>query len=100
MDELDELIWSFFVVRDVSALVNGRQESGRPQLRANNREARAHDDEAGQVLILGAEAISHPGAHGRTTRELIARIHEQKRWLVIRPVRVHGPDGAATIDAA
>ena len=49
---------------DVGALVHARQKTGLPILRFLNRVAAgAHGDEAGQVLILGSEAIGKPRAH-------------------------------------
>ena len=43
---------------DVGALVDAGQERRLPVLRLGDRvAARAHDDEAGQVLVLGAEPV-------------------------------------------
>ena len=64
-------------VVDVRALVNARQEAVAPQLRADDRLAGAEHDEAGQVLILGAEGVGQPGAHAGADRLHVAAVHEQ-----------------------
>ncbi len=48
-------------------LVVGRHEAAAPILRATDRAARLveHDHIAGQVFVHGAQAIVHPGTHGR-----------------------------------
>ena len=53
------------LVVDVRALVDARQEAVAPQLRADDRLAGAEDDEAGQVLVLGAQAVGQPRAQAR-----------------------------------
>src|SRR5262249_19285317 len=60
-DILDELV-NFGVLRvDVSALVNAREKTCLPILRFLDWiSIRAHGDEAGQILILGTQAISDP----------------------------------------
>ena len=48
---------------DVSSLINAGQKRRLPVLRLGDREpAGAHHDETGQVLVLRAEAVEHPGA--------------------------------------
>ena len=42
-----------------------------------------HDHIVGQVLIHAAETVGGPGAHRRTTRDLIARTEEGNRRIVI-----------------
>ena len=75
---------------DVSSLKNARQKPALPVLRFLNRiAARAHRDEPGQILILGAQAVSHPRPDARPDQPRFAAVHQQQRRLVIRHVRVH-----------
>ena len=98
-DVLDQLLGLGFVVGNVGALVDGRQEGRTPELRTDDGQAGTQHDEAGQVLILGAEAVGEPGAHGRPAGQLVAGVHHEQRGLVIGPVGVHGADDAAVVDA-
>ena len=51
---------------DVGALVDAGQEAGLPVLRLLDRVAAgAHGDEAGQVLVLAAQAVGDPRAEAR-----------------------------------
>ena len=51
------------LVRDVGALMCRGQERAVPQRRSDGgRHLRAEDDVAGQVLVVGAEAVREPGA--------------------------------------
>ncbi len=87
-------------VVDVRALENAGQEAVAPQLRADDRLARAHDDEAGQVLVLGAQAVEEPGTHGRADRLRVAAGHHEQRRLMVGRVGVHGADDADVVDAS
>ena len=60
--------------------------------------AGAHRDEAGQVLVLGAEAVGDPAPHARADQPRFAAVHQQERRLVIRHVRVHRADDADVVD--
>ena len=99
-DVLDQLL-DFGVLRvDVGALVDAGQKAGLPVLRFLNRiAAGAHGDEAGQILIFGAEAVSDPRAHAGADQPGFAAIHQQQRRLVVRHVGVHRADDADVVDA-
>ena len=47
-------------VLNVAALIDAGQKAVAPQRRADDRLAGAQHDEAGQVLVLGAEAVVQP----------------------------------------
>ena len=87
-------------VVDVRALVDAGQEAVAPQLRADDRLAGTEDDEAGQVLVLGAQAVGQPGTHARPNRLHVAGVHHQQARLVIGIVGVHRADDADVVDAA
>ena len=72
---------------DVAALVDAGQEAVAPQRRADDRLAGAQHDEAGQVLVLGAQAVGEPGPHARADRLRVAAGHQQQARLVVRDVR-------------
>ena len=91
---------SIDVVADVRALVDARQEAAAPQLRADDRLARAEHHEAGQVLVLRAQAEGQPRAEARPDRLHVARVHHQQRRLVIRVVGVQRAEHADVVDAA
>ena len=57
------------------------------------------DDEAGQVLVLGAQAVGDPRAHARPRQRALAAVHQQQRRLVVRDVGVHRADDADVVDA-
>ena len=57
------------LVGDEGALMHGRQEGAVPQRRADRRRhVGTEDDEAGQVLVVGAEAVGQPRAERRPAR--------------------------------
>ena len=87
------------LVVDVRALVDGRQEAVAPQLRADDRLAGAEHDEAGQVLVLGAQAVGQPRAQARPDRLHVAGVHQQQGALVGGAVGVHRADDAEVVDA-
>src|SRR5262245_27569568 len=85
---------------NVSALIDRRQKTGRPVLRAADRVAvRTEHDESRQVLIFRAQAISQPRAKARTDLPQIAAIHHQQRRLVIRQIRAHRTYDAQIVHA-
>ena len=65
------------LVVDVRALVDAGQEAVAPQLRADDRLAGAEHDEAGQVLVLGAQAVGQPRAQAGPDRLHVAGVHHQ-----------------------
>ena len=85
---------------DVRALIDAGQEAGLPVLRFLNRVAAgAHGDEAGQILVLGAQAVGEPRAHAGADQPGVAAVHQQQRRLVVRHVGVHRADDADVVDA-
>ena len=54
-------------------LVGGRQEGRAPVVDAAVRQGRADGDEAGQVLVLGPQAVGDPRAHARAGRSCRCR---------------------------
>ena len=69
-------------------------------MRAEDGIAGTHHDEAGQILVLGAEAVGQPRAHGRTAGELVAAVHHEQRRLVIGTLGEHGADDAEVVGMA
>ena len=99
LDVLDQLFDFLVLSVDVGALVNSRQKCALPVLRFLDRiTAGAHRDESGQILVHGAEAVSHPRTHARARQPRIAAIHQQQRRLVIRHIRVHRANHRDVVD--
>ncbi len=84
-------------VVDVRALEDAGQEAVAPELRADDREAGAHRHEAGQVLVLGAQAVEQPRSHARPNRLHVAAGHHQQRRLMVGHVGVHRADDAQVV---
>ncbi len=101
LDVLDELLDLGVARVDVGALVGAGQEGGLPVLRLlNGVAARTHGDEAGQVLVVAAQAVGHPRTHARPNLPGFAAVHQQQRRLVIGHVGVHRANDADVVDAA
>ena len=98
-DVVNKFVGSLFAVGNVSALIDGRQESGGPKLGADDGVTGAENDEAWEVLIFGPEPVSEPGAHGGTARDTRAAVHHEQRRFVIRDVGIHGANHAAIVNA-
>src|SRR5690606_27290099 len=65
-DVLDQLLDLAMARVDIGPLVDPGEEGRLPVLRLLDRiAARAHGDEAREVSVLGAEAVSDPRAHAR-----------------------------------
>ena len=62
--------------------------------------ARADDDEAGQVLVLAAQAVEQPRAEAGPRKRLLARVHLQAGAVVVDVVGDHRADDADVVDAA
>ena len=78
---------------DERALERAGQKARLPVLGVLDRVAAgAHRDEAGQVLILGAQAVQHPRADARPRLHRVAAVHQHQRRLVIRHLGVHRAD--------
>ena len=99
VDVLDDVLGVGPRVVDVRALVDAGQEAVAPQLRADDRLARAEHHVAGQVLVLRAQAVGEPGAHAGPRRLRFAGVHHQQRRLVVGRVGVHRADDANVVDA-
>ena len=82
---------------EISSLVNARQECTSPVRRIGDRQPRTHRYEAGQVLVLAAEAIRQPRPVARTRQPFIAGVHQPHALLVIRRVGIHRLDDANSI---
>ena len=75
---------------EVRPLVDARQKRRLPVLGFGDRvAARAHDEEAGQVLVLRAQAVKDPRAQAGPGLAGLAAVHEHERRLVIGHVGVH-----------
>ena len=99
LDVLDQLFDFLVLGVDVGALVNPGQKRALPILRFLDRiTARAHRDEAGQVLIHRAQPVSDPRTHARARQSRFAAIHQQQRRLVIRHIRVHRTNHRDVVD--
>ncbi len=78
-DIFDQLVEVGVAGVDVGALVDAGEEPGLPVLRFLDRvAARAHGNEAGQVLILGAETVGEPGTHRRPDEPGLAAVHQEQ----------------------
>ena len=98
-DVRDQLLDLGVLAVDVRALVDPGQERRLPVLRLGDREAaRAHHDEAGQVLVLRPEPVEHPRADARPGLPRLAAVHQHQRRLVIGDVGVHRADHADVVD--
>ena len=86
-------------VGDERPLVRRRQERGAVLPGALDQRARADRDEAGQVLVLGAQAVGHPGAQARPRGHPLARVHLQAAAGMVDVVGHHRADHAQLIDA-
>ena len=60
--------------------------------------ARTHGDEAGQILVLGAQAISQPRSHAGTSRLQMPDVHHHHRTGMFRRVGMHRMDETEIID--
>ena len=76
------------------ALIDGRQPTGLPVLREIDGQPLriVQHDVGGQVLIDRAQAIRHPRAERRASRQSAAGLHQIDRRLMIEVLAVHGPD--------
>ena len=83
------------------ALVGGRHVAARPVLGPADRPAGLveHDHEAGQVLVLAAQAVGDPRAEAGVAAEDPAGVHHQHRRAVDRRLGVHRVDERDVVDA-
>ena len=80
------------------ALVDGGQEGVAVVPRPAVARRRADRDEAGQVLVLGAQAVEHPRAHRRPDVGRRPAVQEQRRRAVRDALGVHRVDEAEVVD--
>src|SRR6185503_14031383 len=75
-----------------------REKASAPILWAANRlRAIGHNNERGQVLIAGTQAVSAPRAKGRPSGKNVAGIHLADRTHVIETIRPTGANHAKVI---
>ena len=86
-------------VGDERALVRRGQERGAVLAAAFDQRAGADGDEAGQVLVLGAEAVCHPRTEARPRGDPLAGVHLQAAAGVVDVVGDHRAEDAQLIDA-
>ena len=80
LDILDQLGDFLVLGVDVRPLEHAGQETGLPVLRFLNRvAARAHRDEAGQVLVFGAQAVGTPATERRAADKGLPGVHRHQR---------------------
>ena len=91
----------FLAGLELHALVFGRQEARAPEARVERLVFRGvlrdQHDEGRQVLVHAAKSVGSPGAHRRTTRDLIARAEERDGRVVVDGLRVHRTDHAEIV---
>ena len=78
-------------------LVRGRQKGGAVLSCTLDQRPRADSDETGKVLVLGSQAICHPGAQARPGGHTLARVHQQADAGVVDVVAHHRADHAQFI---
>jgi hypothetical protein len=87
-------------VIDEGPLIRGRQEAAAPERSALRGLRWAEHDEAGQVLVLAAQAVEEPGTEARPGEGLLARVHLQAGAVVIDVVGDHRADEAKIVHAS
>lgn len=89
-DVLDEFLQLRVLGVDKGPLIHAGQEAVLPVLRVLDGVASgAHRDEAGQVLVLRAEAVKHPRAEAGPRLHGVAAVHQHERRLVVGHLRIH-----------
>ena len=85
---------------DVITLIDAGEKTALPVLRFLDRVAAgAHGDEAGEILVFGAEAVGDPRAEGGAREAGVAAVHQHERRLVVGNVGVHRADHGDFVDA-
>ena len=89
-DILDELVDLRVLRVDERPLIHAGQEAVLPVLRVlDGVAAGTHRDEAGQVLVLRAEAVEQPRAEAGPRLHGVAAVHQHERRLVVGHLRIH-----------
>ena len=97
-DVLDQVLGLLLAGVDVGPLVDAGQEGRSPVGDVGDRQAGAHGDVAGQVLVLGPHPVGQPGPHARAREPLVAAVHQPHRLFVVGRIGVHRADDAQVID--
>src|SRR5260370_42578086 len=85
---------------DVGRLIDWREKAGAPKRRPDCRgDLRAENDEAREILVVRAEAVSQPGPHGGASGYVRSSVHHDERGLVVRNLGVDRPHDADVVDA-
>src|SRR5262249_31703712 len=84
---------------DARAGIHAGQEVARPDLAAAIRHLWREYDVTRQVLILGAEPVSHPASNARSLEGHAARMDAERRLEVIVVIAAHGADDAEIVGA-
>ncbi len=92
-DVLDQFVDLTELGVDEGPLEDAGQEAGLPVLGIlDGHAAGAHGDEAGEVLVFGAETVEDPGAEAGAGLDAVAAVHEHEGRLVVGDLGDHGPD--------
>ena len=98
---LDEVLDAGLLCVDIGALEGPRQKGAPPVFGVLDRiAAGAHRHEAGEILVLGAQAIGHPRAGRRPDQPRIAAVHQHQRRLVVGNVGMHRPHDEQPVGVA
>src|SRR5216683_973610 len=88
------------VCGDVGRLIDWREKAGAPKRRPDCRgDLRAENDEAGEILVVRAEAVCQPGPHGGASGYVRSSVHHDERGLVVRNLGEDRPHDADVVDA-
>ena len=100
-DVFDEFFDVLVLAVDVAALVGAGEKCGLPVLRFSCWEsAGAKGDEAGEVLVFGAESVGVTQEPMEGPGELVvAAVHHEHGGAVCGDVGVHGANDAHVVDA-
>ncbi len=98
-DVLDQLRQVLMLRIDERPLKRSRQKARLPVFGVLDRKAAgAHRDEAGEVLVLGPQAVQDPGPDARPGLHRVAAVHQHQRRLVIGHLGVHRADDGDVVD--
>ncbi len=84
-------------IRDKSSLIRGWKKRGAVLPCPLDERPRTDRDEAGEVLILGSEAVGHPCAQARPRGHPLAGVHEQAAAGVVDVIPDHRANHAQGI---
>ena len=86
---------------DIGSLVSARQKPRPPVLGAAVARVSAgtHGDKPGEVLVLTAQTIGHPGPETGPDQPRVSAVHQQDRRYMVGHVGLHGTDHRDVVDA-